>query len=55
MEEHEDGVAEVVVDVGDDVEDDQEGPDQVVLDVVLGPDQLDLVHLGDGHPDHSLS
>ena len=34
MEEHEDWVAEVVIDVGDDIENHQQRPDQVVLDVV---------------------
>ena len=34
MEEHEDWVAEVVIDVGDDIENHQQRPDQVVLDMV---------------------
>ena len=34
MKEHEDWVAEVVIDVGDDIENHQQRPDQVVLDVI---------------------
>ena len=46
VQKHEEWVTDVVINVGDDVEKDEETPEQVVLDMVLDPDQLDLVRHG---------
>ena len=46
MQEHEEGVTDVVVDVRHDVEEDQETPEKVVLDMIGHADQLNFVHHG---------
>ena len=48
VQEHEEGVTDVVVDVRHDVEEDQETPEKVVLDMIGHADQLNFVHHGGG-------